>query len=114
MALSITREGWFEPHIQFDVFAAFFRDNIKRVIISGTRLPQGRVIQNLPAKFDKSDTYVEFTLCVRENVVGFSLIEACKGSNLPRWEKLDRFLHAEIMGGETSRSGGHSQGQKAR
>ena len=77
MRLSI-REGWFEPHIEPGVFAALLRDNIKRVAISGMRLPQGCVSQKYPALLDKPKTHTAFPLYIRERMIGFNHIEVCE------------------------------------
>ena len=75
------------------MFAAFFRDNIKRVTISGTMiLPQ--VSQKLPALFDKPKAHAMTPLCVGEKMVGFSLIEMFEGDDLRSWQPMDRSLCA--------------------
>ena len=86
--LSTVQQGLFEPHTD-GAFAAFLRDNIKRVIIIGTILPQGGISQKLPVPFNKSETHTVFELCVGEHVVRFNLVDMFEGGDLRRWHRLD-------------------------
>ena len=88
------------------MFAALLRDNIKRMTISGMKLPQGRVSQKYPASLDKSETHTAIQLYIRERMINFNPYRSIRSGNLLRWEDLDRFLCAAIM------SGGERVGQE--